>query len=175
MSAPFATLVDYWFGELPPAEEAAFEEHLFGCGKCTEKLDELAALGAAVGTAFREGAVRAVISHPLYEAMKKQNLRLREYHMAPGASVNCTIAPADDFVVSRLEAPLAGVRRVDLVTPGGRFEDVPFDAWTGEVLVLPAPAELKRRGTFTHHVRLLAVEDAGERVLGEYTFVHSPS
>ena len=175
MSAPFATLVDYWFGGLPPVEEAAFEEHLFGCRECTEGLDELAALGAAVRAAFREGAVRAVISHPLYEAMKKERLRLREYRVVPGASVHCTILETDDFVVSRLEAPLAGVRRVDLVTSGGRFEDVPFDAESGDVLVLPAPAALKRRGAFTQHMRLLAVEDAGERVLAEYTFLHSPS
>jgi hypothetical protein len=175
VSAPFATLVDYWFGELQPAEEEAFEEHLFGCGECTGKLEELAALGAAVRAAFREGAVRAVISHPLYEAMKKESLHLREYRVTPGGSVQCTILQTDDFVVSRLQAPLAGVRRVDLVTSDDRFEDVPFDPAAGEVLVLPAPAALKRRGSFTHHMRLLAVEDAGERVLGEYTFLHSPS
>ena len=175
MSAPFVTLVDYWFGELPQAEEAAFEEHFFGCAECTAKLEGLVALGAAVRAAFREGAVRAVISRPLYEAMKKESLRLREYHVAPGSSVQCTILQTDDFVVSRLKAPLAGVRRVDLVIANGRFEDVPFDAATGEVLVIPAPAALKRLGAFTQQMRLLAVEDAGERVLGEYTFLHTPS
>ena len=175
MSAPFATLVDYWFGELAPAEESAFEEHLFGCAECTAELEKLAALGAAVRATWRAGAVRAVIPHALYDAMKKKNLRLREYRVAPGASVNCTIAAADDFVVSRLAAPLAGVRRVDLVISGQRFEDVPFDAEAGEVLVLPAPAQLKRRGAFTQRMRLVAVEDREERVLGEYTFVHTPS
>jgi anti-sigma factor RsiW len=175
MSAEFATLVDYWFGELPEKEEAAFEEHLFGCAECTAKLEGLAALGAAVRAAWREGAVRAVISRPLYEAMKKEGLRLREYAMAPGGSVNCTIVAADDFVVSRLSAPLASVQRVDLVTDAGRFEDVPFDADAGEVLMIPAPALLKRRGAFTLHVRMLSVEHAGERVLGEYTFLHTPS
>lgn len=176
MSTPFATLVDYWFGELSPAEEAAFEAHLFGCDECTRQLDELVALGAAVGAAFRAGAVRAVISHALYEAMKREGLRVREYHMVPGASVRCTIRRTDDFVVSRLEAPLTGVRRVDLVSSSGRVEDLPFDAESGEVLVIPMPpASLKQRGAFTDHVRLFAVEDAGERMLGEYTFFHSPS
>ena len=47
--------------------------------------------------------------------MKQGGLRLREYRLAPGASVNCTIRADDDFVVSALPAPLAGVRRVDLV------------------------------------------------------------
>jgi anti-sigma factor RsiW len=175
MSAEFATLVDYWFGELPEKDEAAFEEHLFGCAECSAKLEGLAALGAAVRAAYRAGEVRAVISHALLEAMKREGLRLREYRMAPGASVNCTIAAADDFVVSRLAAPLSGARRVDVVTSSGRFEDVPFDAAAGEVLVIPAPAALKRRGAFTYHMRLVAVADAGERVLGEYTFLHTPS
>ena len=175
MSAPFATLVDYWFGELDPEQTAQFEEHLFGCAECTEKLEALVALGAAVRAAWREGALRAVISRSLLEAMQKEGLRLREYRMAPGGSVNCTIAQADDFVVSRLSAPLAGVRRVDVVTPHHRFEDVPFDEAAGEVLVCPAPAELKRRGAFTLPMRLVAVEEKGERVLGEYTFLHSPS
>jgi len=175
MSAELATLVDYWFGDLPPEREAAFEEHLFGCAECTGKLQELVALGAAVRNAWRAGAVRAVISPALYEAMKKEGLRLREYPVLPGGSVNCTIAASDDFVVSRLSAPLAGVRRLDLVTDAERFEDVPFDAAAGEVLMCPAPAPLKRRGAFTRRVRLVAVEDAGERLLGEYTFEHAPS
>jgi len=175
MSAEFATLVDYWFGDLPADKEGAFEDHLFGCAECTEKLEELVALGAAVRNAWRAGAVRAVISHALFDAMKKEGLRLREYPMVPGGSVNCTIAASDDFVVSRLSAPLADVRRVDLVTDAGRFEDVPFDAASGEVLMCPAPAPLKRRGAFTHRVRLVAVEDSGERLLGEYTFEHAPS
>jgi anti-sigma factor RsiW len=175
MSAEHATLIDYWFGELPPDRESAFEEHLFGCAECTAKLEELAALGESVRAAWRSGAVRAVIPGTLLDAMKKAGLRLREYRVAPGESVNCTIAEDDDFVISRFAAPLAGVRRVDLVTSVGHFEDVPFDAATGEVLSCPAPAQLKRAGAFTYRARLVAVEDAGERVLGEYTFVHTPS
>ncbi len=178
--ADFATLVDYWFGELEPAREEAFEEHLFGCEHCSRRLEELVQLGAGIRSAFRSGAVRAVIPHALLAAMREQGLRLREYRLAPGASVNCTIAAEDDFVVSVLQAPLAGVRRVDLVSidePGvslARMEDIPFDAETGEVLMCPAPAALKTRSAFTRRVRLIAVEAAAERTLGEYTFMHSP-
>jgi anti-sigma factor RsiW len=175
MSAEFSKLVDYWFGELAPAEEAELEEHFFGCAECSANLAQLAALGAAVRGAWRAGAVRAVISHALLEKMRAAGLRLREYAVPPGGSVSCTIKEADDFVVSRLAAPLAGVRRVDLVTAGGRFEDVPFDAAAGEVLVCPPPAALKRSGAHVDRVSLVAVEAAGERLLGEYTFVHTPS
>jgi hypothetical protein len=173
-------LVDYWFGELEPAREEALEEHLFGCGHCTRRLEELVQLGAGIRTAFRTGAVRAVIPHALREAMRQEGLRLREYRIAPGTSINCTITAGDDFVVATLQVPLAGVQRVDLVrddgsgTPPARLEDVPFDAASGEVLLCPAPAALKKRSAFTDRVRLLSVEAAADRVLGEYTFVHSP-
>ncbi len=112
-------------------------------------------LGAGIRSAFRSGAVRAVIPHALREAMRQGGLRLREYQLAPGASINCTINAEDDFVVATLQAPLAGVRRVDLVSddepgvPLARLEDIPFDAATGEVLLCPAPAALKSRSAFT--------------------------
>jgi anti-sigma factor RsiW len=178
--ADFATLVDYWFGDLEPAREEALEENLFGCERCTMRLEELVQLGAGIRAAFRGGGVRAVIPHALLEAMRQERLRLREYRLAPGSSVNCTIAAEDDFVVAMLQAPLAGVQRVDLVSmgehgaPDGRFEDVPFEAATGEVLVCPAPAALKKRPAYTHRMQLIAVDAAAERTLGEYTFVHTP-
>jgi hypothetical protein len=172
----FATLVDYWFGD----HEASIEEHLFGCEHCTRRLEELAALGSGICAAFRAGAVRAVIPRALLEAMKKEQLRVREYRLTPGASIECTIAAADDFVVGRLEAPLAGVNRVDVLDMNehgelqSRLEDVPFDPATGEVLVLPAPAVLRKKPAHKKRVRLIAVDTSGERTLGEYTFVHTP-
>jgi len=52
---------------------------------------------------------------------------------------------------------------------------VPFDPEAGEVLVLPSPAWLKAMPAFTMRIRLLAVGDAGEMQVGDYTFNHSPS
>jgi hypothetical protein len=178
--ADFPTLVDYWFGDLEPARQEAFEEHFFGCEHCTRRLEKLVQLGSGIRSAFRAGAVRAVIPHALREAMRRGRLRLREYQIAPGTSINCTIKAEDDFVIATLQAPLAGVQRVDLVrddgsgAPPARLEDVPFDAATGEVLLCPAPAALKKRSAFTDRVRLISVDAAAERILGEYTFVHSP-
>ena len=174
MSAPFSTLVDYWFGALPAEEEAAFEEHLFGCGECTAKLQALVALGAAVRATWRAGAVQAVITRGVLEAMKRERLRLREYRVVPGGSVDCTLTAEDDFVVSRLQAPLAGVQRVDLIGLDWRVEDVPFDPQAGEVLVVPAAAPLRKRPAHTDRFRLVAVEGGADRLLGDYTFVHTP-
>ena len=172
-----AELVEYSLGEA----EAGIEEHFFGCAQCTARLEELAALGEGIRAVFRSGALRAVVSRGFVEGLKRQGLRLREYPVAPGASVSCTIASEDDFVVSRLQAPLAGVERVDLVLLGegseadATLEDVPFDAAAGEVLFCPAAAALKALPAHTARMRLVAVGAGGKRTLGDYTFAHTPS
>lgn len=61
------------------------------------------------------GGQRHVPSSALLNKLKSAGLQIREYHLQPGGSVNCTIAPEDDLVVSHLRAPLAGVQRLDLV------------------------------------------------------------
>jgi hypothetical protein len=176
---PFPTLVDYWFGDLAPTEEERVDEHLFGCARCSGQLGSLTRLGAGVRSAFLGGAVPAVITPELLRAMKQQGLRLREYPVAPGGSVHCTISTSDDGVVSRLTAPLAGVTRLDLVVvnePGrGRLSDIPFEPSLSEVLFCPSAAGLKQAPAHTQILRLLAVEPGGERPIGDYTFVHTPS
>jgi hypothetical protein len=176
---PLDTLVEYWFGELAQHEEERIEEHLLGCAQCSERLGELVELGAGISSAFRDGKVSAVISRALLHDMKQEGLRLREYPVAPGGSVNCTISAADDAVVSRLQAVLETASRVDLVLlnePGaGRLQDIPFDAAGGEVLFCPSAASLKKAPAFTQVIRLLAVDATGERPIADYTFVHTPS
>lgn len=175
------TLVAYWLGELPSEREAALEEHLFGCVHCTGQLDGLAAFAAGVRAAVRQGGIGVVVSEPFVEAMKQSGLRLREYRLEPGDSVNCTIRTEDDAVVSRIRAPLAGVKQLDVVRlrddsgPEMRLTDVPFDADSGEVLLIPSAARLKAMPAFTMRMRLVAVGEAGENGIGEYTFHHAPS
>jgi hypothetical protein len=180
--APIAleALIAYWQGEWPAEQEAALEEHLFGCASCTRRLEGLAALAGGVRAAVQDGAVGLVVSAPFVEAMRQAAMRLREYRLEPGGSVFCTIAADDDAVVSRLRAPLAGVTRLDLVrgrvgAPEQRVCDLPFDAASGEVLVLPPAAWLKTMPAFTMQMRLIAVDEGGERQIGDYTFNHSPS
>ena len=179
----FEALVAYWVGELPTAAEAPIEEHLFGCAHCTRRVEELAALAFGIRAVVRRGAVQAVITPPFLETMKRQGMRIREYRLAPGERVACTIGADDDAVVSRLQVALAGVKRVDALHSldlgdghqrQWRVEDLPFDPSTGEVLALPAAEALKRSPAHTFCVRLLAVDESGERTLGEYTFAHTP-
>jgi hypothetical protein len=111
-------------------------------------------------------------------------MRLREYRIRPGESVNCTIRADEDAVISHIGGSLGGVTRVDVVqrvSVGGvdepelRLEDVPFDPAAGEVLFIPEAAALKAMPAHTVRMRLIAVGEAGEAPLGEYTFVHTPS
>lgn len=124
-----------------------------------------------------------MISKGFLDTMRAQGLRVREYQVEPGGRVECTIKAEDDAVVSRVRAPLAGVKRLDAlwrIEVGGRveesrLEDVPFDPASGEVLQLPVAADrLRKMPAHTATMRLVAVEDKGERELGEYVFAHTP-
>jgi hypothetical protein len=176
----FETLVAYWLGETPEQPEAVIEEHLFACAHCSARLEQLSAFAAGVRAAVEDGRVSLVVSGRFVEAMKRGGLRLREYRVDPGGSVNCTIAAEDDAVVSHLRAPLAGVKRLDVVrvlggVPEQRITDVPFDAAAGDVFMLPPAAWLKTMPAFTMRMQLIDVGEAGETPIGEYVFNHSPS
>lgn len=176
----FSRLAAYWLGELDQTAEAQIEEHLFTCADCTERLQFLERIGHGVRALVQDGALGLYVTHSFLDQLRAEGLRLREYHLGPGDTVNCTITPQDDFVVSRLEAPLADVARVDAVmlSEGGlseRHEDVFFDAASGEILLMPSASRLRAiPRPVVEHVRLLAVDPQGERLIGEYRFNHTP-
>ena len=92
--------------------------------------------------------------------------------------MNCTVAPEDELLVARLEAPLAGVNRVDAIAyppdaPAEVFRDIPFDAASGEVVVAPRIARIRAMPSHRQRLRLVAVDPSGERIIGDYTFDHT--
>lgn len=172
--ADAATLVAYWLGELDEARESALEEHYLGCEECSTRLGEIEALAAGVKRAFANGRVLAVLSPTFAERLQSAGVRVREYRVPRNGSVNCTVTPEDQMLLSRLQAPLEGVGRVDLVVGDLRLEDVPFDAARGEVVMTPGTENVRARPAHREVARLVAVEAGGDRVLGEYTFNHKP-
>ena len=69
--------------------------------------------------------------------------------------------------------------RLDLASriddgPEYRLADLPFDASTGEVILAPSADVLRARPAQVERMRLLAVGPEGDRLLGEYTFNHTP-
>ena len=175
----FGTLVEYWLGELDEATELRLDEHLLGCGACSAALAEIVALAGGIRTAFERGAVRAFLSDAFVRRLVAAGVRLREYRVPLNGSVDCTVTPEDDLVVSRLEAPLAGVTRLDAAVrlaqdaPEQVFHDIPFDAGRGEVVVAPSIAHLRTLPSYQHRVRLIRVEPGAEQVIGEYVFNHT--
>ncbi len=172
------TLLAWWLDELDDTTAAEVEEHLFECDECAARLRDIVRLGGAVRQSLLDGSLSTVVTPAFVERLRSDGLRLREYSPEPGGHVYCTIAPEDDFVISRLRASLEGVRQLDVEidTEGQthRLAHVPFDPASGEVTLIPAPAMLRPLGATTHRMRLFAVTPGGQRKIGEYTFEHVP-
>jgi hypothetical protein len=173
-------LLAWWLGELDAAADARLDAHVFACETCANRLTALLQLGDAIRRATLAGHFGFVVPRAFVGCMRAAGLTLREYTLQPGGSVNCTIAPGDDFVVSHLHVPLAGVTRLDVVLDDPaqgqfRLDDVPFDPNSDALTLVPSAALLRSFGVTQQRVRLIAVTDAQEHVLGEYTFNHTPS
>lgn len=173
-------LLAYWLGELDADAETDVELHYLGCGRCSERLQELAALAQGVRAVVRASGIGAVVTEPFVHRLTERGLQVREYRVPRNGSVNCTVVPEDAFVIARLEAPLQGVERVDLVNidqegkPQQRLENIPFAARSGSVVITTSLGLLHALPACSLRMRLLAVEGDAERSLGEYTFHHTP-
>lgn len=175
-----ATLIAYWLGELDESAAEHIDEHILGCGACSARLAEIVALGSGIRGAIEKGEVRAFITGDFVKRLAGRGLRVREYRVPRNGSVNCFVAPEDDVVVAHLEAPLEGVLQVDVIfqfedNPPETIRDIPFDAASGEVVLSPKIANLRVTAPHQHRLRLLAVDAGVERVIGDYTFNHTPA
>ncbi len=177
-----AVLADYWLAELPPAEESALEEHIFGCEDCTRQLQSIVALAEGIRTLARQGNLGMVVTRGFLDRLAREGLlRVREYAPEAGAAVECTVTAQDDLLIGRLAADLTGIERVDvaLCDPSGaerqRLQEIPFRAGLSEVMLNYPIGMARQLGPDVMVMKLLAVTKEGERVLGEYTFNHTPS
>jgi len=173
-------LLDYWLGELPAPEQDHVEEHLLECHDCSQALSELVAIGDGVRRLAHQGALHVVVSPSFLEAAGRRGLRVREYSVPPGGRVACTVTAEDDLLVSRLQGDFSGVTRLDLVAqtegqPEERVEDLPVNPSAHELIVAQAMPRMRAMGSCVVHLRLVATDPNGDRVLGEYTFAHTPS
>jgi Putative zinc-finger len=179
-SAPIAlaTLVEYWLGELDEPGEARVEEHFLGCDECSRNLQSVVELAGGIRALVRQGAAHAVLTDAFVARLAGQGLQLREYRVPCNGSVQCTVAPDDDLLITRLEAPLGAVEQVDVVffdqAGQHRFHDVPFNRSSGEVVLTLGTADIRAAAAHTARLQLLAVDRQSERLIGEYTFIHTP-
>lgn len=130
-------IADYLAGFLDGADEAELEEHLFSCRQCSIDAEPLFGLTAAI-----RQAVPPVISPERFEALEGEGRISHVNSMSPGQLAEVRYPEAGKLLVHRLGgADLSGVLRVDVELadlegrPFVRFDDVPFDAARGEVLL----------------------------------------
>jgi len=164
---------------LAAPEQDSLEEHLLSCDACARRGQAVAALAEGVRGLVRTGGLPAVVLPSVVDRLRVEGRQIREYRVPPGGGVQCTVGPDDDVVLSRLGADLTRVSRLDLVIrvddgPEERLSDIPFDPEADELLFAASTEWLRSLPVHVQRLRLMAVEAQGERLLGEYTFHHTP-
>jgi hypothetical protein len=174
-----AMLADYWAALLSPEEELGVEEHLLCCDSCCASLHEISGLVDAISEMGRSGNLNVIVSQEFLDRAAGEGLRIRQYAPEPGGSVHCTVNADDDLLIARLAADLSSARQVDLCFLGEhgteRLRDIPIRAQSGEVIFHVAIDNIRAAGPHVARVRMVSVEPTGDRVLGEYTFRHTPT
>jgi hypothetical protein len=174
-------LAEYWSAELDPTREPYVEDHLLGCGLCSARLEWLVETADGIRTLARSGELRVVLSREFVARLEREGLRVRQYAVKGGSSVECTITSQDDLLVGRLAADLSAFTRVDAVfcdasgTEWGRASDIPFRAALTEVVLNEPASRARKFGHDVMIVKLVGIGAKGDQTVGEYRFNHSPS
>jgi predicted anti-sigma-YlaC factor YlaD len=175
------TLLEHWIWEPFQTPQADVEEHLLGCDDCSDRLARVVEIADGVRDVVRAGATRVVVPPVFLERVVLEGLRLREYRIAPGGSIECSVAPEDDVLVARLGVNVGDATRIDLVWLDAegleqeRLTDVPVHAAMPEVVFVQRIADMRALPKTTARARFVATDGDGERVVAEYTFNHTPA
>jgi hypothetical protein len=174
-----AVLADYWLGLLSQSEEEGLEEHLFSCDDCNARLSEMVALGEELRNLAHEGSLRMVVSETFLERAAAKGMTVRQYAPPRGGKVDCTVTLEDDLLIGRLAANFSESKIIDLVICDGqgielmRMTDVPFRPGEGKLLLQESITRAKAAPSEVMIARLVAIDDEGERLVGEFTFNHT--
>lgn len=174
---PLASVVDYWLGEHPGADE--LEEHLMTCAPCSARLERLATIAEGVRRLVRGGRLLLILTSALLARLEAEGVRIREHRVDPGGRTVCTAGPDDAFVSVCLSGDFRPGERVDVVIAdppemARRLEDVPVDREGRRIIVVLPGAAIRPLPAHTAIVRVLGLGDEGERTIAEYTLDHRP-
>jgi hypothetical protein len=169
----WAGLVDYWAGDLGADDEAAHEEHLFGCEACSR----LSARVAAVTETLR-ALIPPLLSPEALARLTARGLKIIENSMQPGERRDVVFPKEADILLHRLGGlDLEGATRVSFEmrsessgTIIAAVDDVPLDRARGELLVACQQHFSAYPADTVAEVRVHAA-DGGERV-STYTILH---
>jgi hypothetical protein len=176
---PNGTLLDYWAHELADGDKTDHvEEHLFTCGDCAARLQDMVSLGTGLTALVRRGRVTGIVSRSLLNRMQRDGVQVRLYSLLPGETVPCACFPGDDLVVASLRADFSGVDAVTLAVTGpgaspmSAFDDAPVSGPGGEVL-FALPGAVARQLPSMRLVLTLVSSGPTRAELGRYVLDHS--
>lgn len=166
-------LADYLAGLLGEVGEEDLEAHLFSCNACALEAEKLFGLAAAL-----HRAVPPVLEIERFEELGREGRIAEVKPVSPGGTVEVRFPPEEKLLVLRLRgSDLSRASRVDvdlLDVDGGvvtRFDDVPFDAAGGEVLIA---CQRHFADLFPHDVTFRVERVVGDRrqEANRYTVLH---
>jgi Putative zinc-finger len=172
-----ADLTDYAAGELPEAEAAAIEEHLFSCADCAARAAEFDALVRALRPAMRSAEVGGFVTDLVLNRLAREGVRVRTYALSPGAVVPCAVWDDDELMALRLRADFGGaseftlsqrVAGTEVIRVTGHVSANPH----GELIYAEPAARIRQLPAVEVEVLLTAHESGQERPIGSYTLVH---
>lgn len=172
------SLLAYWVNELAAEEADRLEAHVFECGDCATRLEDLVSLGRGLTALVRQGRISGVVSRALLNRMQRDGVYLRLYALSPGETVPCTIFPGDQLVMAALRADFSGVRAVVLSVTGpdgspvSEIADIPVAPSEGEVLWALSGPVVRQMPSMRLQLTLTSA-DADRAVLGEYILEHT--
>jgi len=167
-------LIGSALGELSSEDEERVEEHVVSCGACAARYASFVRLGPAIDRQIRTGGMTMVVTRALAAKLEAEGLVSRRYVLGPGERVACTVTPEDIYSLTRFEADLTSVSRLDMRGPFRNIVDVPFDRDAGCIYTLTSATVLLPLPTADIPFTLHAIEpDGSERLLGRYTMGHT--
>lgn len=172
-----ADLTDYAAGELPEADAAAIEDHLFTCAACGARAAEFDGLLRALRTAVRSAEVGGFVTDGVLNRLAREGVRVRTFALSPGAVVPCAVWEDDQLMALRLRADFGGATEITLSQrvagrEVSRATGHVAASSQGEIIYLEPAARLRQLPVVEVEVLLTANESGAERAIGRYTLVH---
>ena len=173
-------LTDYAAGDLPEAEAAAIEEHVFSCAWCGARAGEFDALARAIGPAVRSAAVAGLVTDAVLNRLARDGVRVRTYALSPGDVVPCAVWSDDELMVLRLRGEFGNASEFTLSrrVAGAEVSRATVHvaaASHGEIIHVEPADEIRQLPVVEVEILLTATEAGEERPIGRYTLVHGGS
>lgn len=171
-------LVDYWIGGSSTVDEEAIEAHVFACGDCAARLAGIESLGSGVAALARLGRISGLVSRSLINQLQREGVAVRQYSVAPGETVPCTVFPGDDLVVTSLRGDFSAGRAVTVSvaglgsSPAQEFRDLPVSPSENEVFFAFPGAFVRQLPSTRVEITLTSAGEGGQ-LIGRYVLDHA--